>query len=92
MPDPSLRELLTPQGMADGHGAVITAYECFTHASEVRHFETMKKKGLQLAWPNGAFDVAEITCSVLRTSDPIGRTDLAGRKTGSRFLRAGVRR
>jgi hypothetical protein len=45
MPDPFLRELLTPQGMADGHGAVIAAYEGFTHASEVRHFETMKKKG-----------------------------------------------
>src|SRR5471030_1050752 len=60
MPDPFLRELLTPEGMADGHAAVVAAYEWFTHASEVRHFERIKANGLQLAWPDGAFDVAEI--------------------------------
>jgi hypothetical protein len=60
MPDTFLRELLTPQGMAEGHAAVVAAYEWFTHASEVRHFQTVKKTGLQLAWPDGAFDVAEI--------------------------------
>jgi hypothetical protein len=60
MPDQFLRELLTPEGMADGHAAVVAAYEWFTHASEVRHFERIKANGLLLGWPDGAFDVAEI--------------------------------
>jgi hypothetical protein len=53
MIDPFLCEMLSPDGMKEGHAAVIAAYEWFTHASKVDRFEEIKTKGLDLKNPGG---------------------------------------
>jgi hypothetical protein len=54
--NPFLCELLTPEGMKEGHAAVVAAYEWFTHASSVDLFDKIKAEGLALRNPGGAED------------------------------------
>lgn len=54
MIDPFLCELLSPDGMKEGHAAVVAVYEWFTHASTVDRFEQIKAEGLGLNNPGGA--------------------------------------
>jgi hypothetical protein len=53
MIDPFLCELLSPEGMKEGHAAVVAAYQWFTHASTVDQFEQIKAEGLGLRNPGG---------------------------------------
>lgn len=54
MIDPFLCELLSSEGMAGGHAAVIATYGWFTHASTVDRFEAIKAEGLVPNDPGGA--------------------------------------